>query len=176
MMKFCSSLCLVGVWLIIFFYMDIREIIIFLFGWKELFYGRLMFVQVVGLFVVYNCVMEIFKIFMFEVVYCFFNVLLGYKCVCLYGYLFWVELKVEGEFGVQIGWIMDFGDVKVVFQLIYDCLDYYYFNDIFGLENLISENLVVWIWNEFKFSLLVLSEIIVYEICIFGCCYRGLMF
>lgn len=89
---------------------------------------------------------ELYKEFMFEVVYYLLYVFVGYKCGCLYGYFFLVCLYVEGEVDFYTGWVVDFVEIKVVFKLIYDCFDYYYLNDIEGLENLISEVLVKWIW------------------------------
>lgn len=89
----------------------------------------------------------LFKDFIFEVVYCLLYVLEGYKCGCLYGYFFMVWLEIIGEVDLYMGWIIDFVELKVVFKLIYECFDYYYFNDISGLENLISEVLVKWIWD-----------------------------
>lgn len=72
-----------------------------------------------------------------------------------------------------MGWIIDFVELKVVFKLIYECFDYYYFNDILGLENLISEVLVKWIWDQVKFVVLLLSVVMVKEICTVGCIYCG---
>lgn len=72
-----------------------------------------------------------------------------------------------------MGWIIDFVELKVVFKLTYECFDYYYFNDILGLENLISEVLVKWIWDQVKFVVLLLSVVMVKEICIVGCIYCG---
>lgn len=72
-----------------------------------------------------------------------------------------------------MGWIIDFVELKAVFKLIYERFDYYYFNDILGLENLISEVLVKWIWDQVKFVVLLLSVVMVKEICIVGCIYCG---
>jgi 6-pyruvoyl-tetrahydropterin synthase len=34
----------------------------------------------------------------------------------LHGHSFRVELHLTGELGAESGWVMDFGDVKTVFQ------------------------------------------------------------
>lgn len=90
--------------------------------------------------------MEIFKKFMFDLVYFLFYVLEDYKCCCMYGYIYIVCFFIKGDLDLELGWVVDFGDVKVIWKLIEECLDYCMFNDIFGLENFIVENLVIWIW------------------------------
>lgn len=89
----------------------------------------------------------LFKDFIFEVVYRLLYVSEGYKCGRLYGYFFMVRLEIIGEVDSYTGWIIDFVELKAAFKLIYERFDYYYFNDILGLENLISEVLVKWIWD-----------------------------
>jgi 6-pyruvoyltetrahydropterin/6-carboxytetrahydropterin synthase len=68
---------------------------------------------------------------------------------------------------------MDFADLKKAFQPIYDRLDHYYLNDVPGLENPTSENLAVWIWENLKPGLPLLSRIVVHETCTSGCAYTG---
>jgi len=52
-------------------------------------------------------------------------------------------------------------------------LDHHYLNEIEGLENPTSENLVKWIWDRLKPKLDFLSAIEVKETCTTGCIYRG---
>jgi 6-pyruvoyltetrahydropterin/6-carboxytetrahydropterin synthase len=68
---------------------------------------------------------------------------------------------------------MDFGDIKAAFAPIYARLDHHYLNDIEGLENPTSENLALWIWQELKPDLPLLSAIEIKETCTSGCVYRG---
>lgn len=75
--------------------------------------------------------------------------------------------------GEESGWIMDFGDIKAAFAPIYARLDHHYLNDIEGLENPTSENLALWIWQELKPDLPLLSAIEIKETCTSGCVYRG---
>jgi len=46
-------------------------------------------------------------------------------------------------------------------------------NDIPGLENPTSENLAIWIWNQTKPLLPLLSEVVVHETCTAGSRYSG---
>ncbi|HEY8682681.1 MAG TPA: 6-carboxytetrahydropterin synthase QueD, partial [Rhodanobacter sp.] len=97
----------------------------------------------------------------------------GHKCSRLHGHSFRVEIHLSGDVGSETGWVMDFSDVKAVFQPIYDQLDHHYLNDIAGLENPTSEMLSMWIWDRLKPGLPLLSEVVVHETCTSGCRYRG---
>ena len=48
------------------------------------------------------------------------SVAAGHKCARLHGHSFRVELHVTGTVGKETGWVMDFGDIKSVFQPFYD--------------------------------------------------------
>src|SRR4249919_1799381 len=109
--------------------------------------------------------MDIFKVFRIEAAHRLPNVPPGHKCARLHGHSFAVELHVGGTPDAHTGWIMDFGDVKKIFQPIYDRLDHHYLNDIPGLENPTSEMLSIWIWDQLKPLLPALSEVVVHETC-----------
>lgn len=117
--------------------------------------------------------MDIFKIFTIEAAHRLPNVPSGHKCAQLHGHSFRVEIHVAGDLDPQTGWVMDFADMKAVFQPIYDRLDHHYLNDIPGLENPTSEMLAQWIWRQLKPGLPLLAEIVVHETCTSGCRYRG---
>lgn len=117
--------------------------------------------------------MEVFKEFSFEAAHRLPQVPADHKCSRLHGHTFYVRLSVSGELNPDMGWLMDFADIKSAFQPIYDRLDHYYLNDIPGLENPTSENLAVWIWQELKPRLPQLSAVEIRETCTSGCIFRG---
>lgn len=117
--------------------------------------------------------MQIYKEFSFEAAHLLPHVPEGHKCGRLHGHTFYVKLTIEGNVGLDTGWIMDFSDLKAIFKPIYDRLDHYYLNDIEGLENPTSEVLAKWIWNQLKPELSLLTEIEIKETCTSGCIYRG---
>ena len=117
--------------------------------------------------------MQIFKEFHIEAAHRLPHVPKGHKCSRLHGHSFIVRIYVEGEPGEDSGWIVDFADLKAAFKPIFDRLDHHYLNDIEGLENPTSENLAIWIWNELKPRLPLLSKVEICETCTSGCIYTG---
>lgn len=116
---------------------------------------------------------EIYKQFTVEAAHRLPNVPPGHKCARLHGHSFGIEIRVRGPLDPHLGWVVDFADIKAVFQPIYDQLDHHYLNDIPGLENPTSERLAVWIWEQLQPRLPALSAVIVRETCTSGCEYRG---
>ena len=117
--------------------------------------------------------MEIFKEFTFEAAHRLPNVPAGHKCARLHGHSFRVELGVDGPVDAEMGWVMDFGDIKAAFQPLLNQLDHYYLNEIEGLENPTSEQLARWIWRRLRPHLPALAVVAVRETCTTGCRYRG---
>ena len=117
--------------------------------------------------------MEIFKIFGFEAAHYLPNLPESHKCRRMHGHSFRVEVYIEGSIDEELGWVMDFADVKERFKPLEDQLDHRLLNDIQGLENPTSENLARWIWRHLKPGLPGLSKLVVRETCTAGCVYRG---
>ena len=117
--------------------------------------------------------MDIFKRFQIEAAHRLPNVPPGHKCARLHGHSFGVEIHVSGTPDAQIGWIMDFADIKSAFAPIFAELDHHYLNEIAGLDNPTSERLAEWIWNRLKPALPLLSKVVVHETCTSGCVYSG---
>jgi 6-pyruvoyltetrahydropterin/6-carboxytetrahydropterin synthase len=117
--------------------------------------------------------LDIFKSFTLECAHRLPNVPAGHKCARVHGHSFRVEVHVRGPVDEQLGWVMDFADVKEAFEPLFRQLDHYYLNDIPGLENPTSENLARWIWQRLNPSLPMLATIVVHETCTSGASYSG---
>lgn len=48
----------------------------------------------------------------------------GHKCARLHWHSFRIEIHVTGEPDPQLGWVMDFADLKTAFAPLYDQLDH----------------------------------------------------
>ena len=117
--------------------------------------------------------MKIYKDITFEAAHLLPNVPKDHKCRQLHGHSFKVRITLDGPVDKSIGWVEDFADLKKAFDPILQKLDHHYLNEIAGLENPTSENLVKWIWEGLKPNLKYLHSIEVKETCTTGCIYKG---
>ncbi|UXI68747.1 6-carboxytetrahydropterin synthase QueD [Tahibacter amnicola] len=117
--------------------------------------------------------MDLFKVFQIEAAHRLPEVPPGHKCARLHGHSFRIEIHVSGPVDPRAGWVMDFADIKQAFAPVFDALDHRYLNDIDGLANPTSENLAIWIWQQLKPALPLLSRVVVHETCTSGCAYGG---
>ena len=117
--------------------------------------------------------MDVFKDFTFEAAHRLPNVPPGHKCARLHGHSFQVRVTVAGPVGPETGWVQDFADLKEAFMPLHDQLDHNFLNEIEGLSNPTSEHLAIWIWNQLKPAVPLLTEVRVRETCTSGCVYRG---
>ena len=121
----------------------------------------------------YTSAMELFKVFQIEAAHYLPHVPEGHKCRRIHGHSFVIEIHVDGPVDEQLGWVMDFADLKAAFQPLYEQLDHHFLNEIEGLENPTSENLARWIWQRLKPELPELCRVVIRETCTSGCSYRG---
>jgi len=117
--------------------------------------------------------MEIYKRFHIEAAHRLPNVPEGHKCARLHGHSYQVDIHVSGPLHPQLGWVMDFADLKQAFMPVFEQLDHRYLNDIPGLENPTAEHIARWIWLRLKPTLPQLSRVVINETCTSGVTYRG---
>ncbi len=117
--------------------------------------------------------MQLYKKFSFDSAHYLPNLPDGHKCKRMHGHTFYVKIFVEGSINTKIGWVIDFAEIKEIFDPILRQLDHTVLNDIEGLENPTSENLAIWIWDRIKPQLPILSKVIISENCTSGCIYKG---
>ena len=90
--------------------------------------------------------MEIFTEFGFESAHRLPHVPEGHKCARLHGHSFRVAVHVEGPVDPELGWVVDFADVRDACEPLREQLDHRYLNEVEGLDNPTSEHLARWIW------------------------------
>ena len=117
--------------------------------------------------------MEIFKVFKIDCAHRLTRVGPDHKCSNIHGHTFRIEVHIRGPVDPRMGWITDFSNITEAFKPVHERLDHRYLNEIDGLENPTSENLVRWIWRELTPSLPNLCKIIVQENPDSGCIYEG---
>ncbi|MBX3700688.1 MAG: 6-carboxytetrahydropterin synthase QueD [Dokdonella sp.] len=117
--------------------------------------------------------MDISKTFRIEAAHRLPNLPPSHKCSRLHGHSFRIELHVSGPLDPQLGWVMDFADLKAAFAPLFAELDHNYLNDVAGLDNPTSENLARWVWQRLKPTLPLLAAVTVHETCTSTSTYRG---
>lgn len=117
--------------------------------------------------------MEIYKEFSFDSAHFLPNVPDGHKCKEMHGHTYKLKVFIKGKLDPKLGWIMDFKDLKDALMPVIDQLDHKLINDIPGLQNPTAENITVWIWDQIKPSLPLLSRIELYETPTTGVIYTG---
>ena len=117
--------------------------------------------------------MEIYKEFSFDSAHFLPNVPEGHKCKNMHGHTYRLRVFIEGPVDPQLGWIMDFKELKDSVGPIIDQLDHNLINNIAGLENPTAENITIWIWNRIKPKLPLLSRVELYETPTTGVLYAG---
>ena len=73
----------------------------------------------------------------------------------------------------EAGWVLDFAEVKSVCKPVLQQVDHHLLNNIPGLENPTAENLVRWLWQQFKANLPGLCKIELKETPTSGVIYTG---
>ena len=116
--------------------------------------------------------MIIFKQFTFEAAHKLPLVPKNHKCFNLHGHSFKVKICIDGQMN-EMGWVMDFSELKKICSPYISQLDHAYLNEIVGLENPTSENIAIWLWNRLRDQLPQLNSIQVMETCNSGCEYYG---
>lgn len=117
--------------------------------------------------------MIIFKEFSFDAAHKLPHAPEGHKCRNLHGHTYRVVIEISGEIDATTGWLLDFAEIKSVFNPILIKLDHQYLNDIKGLENPTAENIAIWLWNQLKPELSNLYRIVLYETPTSGVYYSG---
>ncbi len=86
-----------------------------------------------------------------------------HPCSRMHGHTYRITLGLEGEIDPELGWVMDFGEIKAAFTPLLDRLDHCCLNDIEGLENPTAENLARWIAEQLQPVLPLLIDVTVAE-------------
>tara|TARA_B100000029_G_scaffold449270_1_gene472316 strand:- start:614 stop:973 length:360 start_codon:yes stop_codon:yes gene_type:complete len=87
----------------------------------------------------------------------------SHPCSNLYGLAFKLEIHIEGIVDQSTGFVTDFNNIEKEFKSIKSQLDHNYLNEIKGLENPTSENLIEWIWNNLESRLGGLVKLVLWE-------------
>jgi 6-pyruvoyltetrahydropterin/6-carboxytetrahydropterin synthase len=117
--------------------------------------------------------MEIYKEFSFDSAHFLPYVPEGHKCRNMHGHTYRMRVVIGGKPDPQLGWLMDFKELKDIVSKVIDQLDHKLINDIKGLENPTAENITLWIWKQIHPLLPQLRRLELYETPTTGVIYSG---
>lgn len=117
--------------------------------------------------------MLIFKKFTFDSAHSLPKVPDRHKCKNVHGHTYLLTISIEGNLDAELGWVMDFADLKSVVDPLIKRIDHQYLNDIEGLENPTCELLARWIWMEIVNDIPGLKRIELNETPTSGAIYEG---
>lgn len=117
--------------------------------------------------------MEIFKQFTFDSAHFLPNVPDGHKCKEIHGHTYHLTVYIEGRPDAELGWVIDFAEIKRVIDPLVKSVDHKLLNNIPGMENPTCELIAVWLWNKIKPELPQLSRIQLNETPTSGVVYAG---
>lgn len=117
--------------------------------------------------------MEIYKEFAFDSAHFLPNVPEGHKCKEIHGHTYHLRVYIQGQQDTQMGWLMDFKELKDMVSPFINEVDHKLMNNIPGLENPTAENITVWFWEKLKPALPGLIRIELKETATTGVVYSG---
>lgn len=117
--------------------------------------------------------MQIFKQFSFDSAHFLPHVPEGHKCKEIHGHTYRLTVYVAGEPDEKLGWVMDFAVLKNVIEPLIKSIDHTLLNNIPGLENPTCERIAIWLWDNIKPQVPLLSKIELHETLTSGVVYEG---
>ena len=117
--------------------------------------------------------MQLFKKFTFDAAHFLPNVPEGHKCREIHGHTYQLTVFLEGTPDANLGWVLDFADLKRAIEPVIQQVDHKFLNQVPGLENPTCEYIAIWLWNQLKPALPLLSKIELYETPTSGVVYEG---
>ena len=117
--------------------------------------------------------MLIFTQFTFDSAHFLPHVPPDHKCRNMHGHTYRLVTYFEGELHPELGWVMDFADIKKIMTPILQQVDHRVLNELEGLENPTCERLAVWLWEYIKPQLPALCKIELHETPTSGVVYQG---
>ena len=117
--------------------------------------------------------MEIFKVYYFDSAHYLPNVPPDHKCRNMHGHTYKLIVFISGSSNNDMGWVMDFSDLKKTIQPIIESVDHKILNEIPGLKNPTCENIAKWLWEKIIIKIPEVTKIELHETPTTGVIYSG---
>ena len=86
-----------------------------------------------------------------------------HPCARIHGHSFKIILTLKGPLDPVLGWVQDYHVINEKFKPLLIQLDHRLLNEVKGLENPTSENLALWIFNQLRPTLPLLTRVTICE-------------
>ncbi|MEO0512619.1 MAG: 6-carboxytetrahydropterin synthase QueD [Planctomycetota bacterium] len=106
---------------------------------------------------------EIFREFTFDAAHRLTGLPEGHKCSRVHGHTYRLVVFAAGPVDAEIGWVLDFAELKARVNTVIEPLDHHLLNDIPGLEQPTTEHIAAWIWERLQPLLPELCRIELWE-------------
>lgn len=117
--------------------------------------------------------MTVFKQFTFDSAHFLPNVDDNHKCRSVHGHTYILTIYIEREPDKNLGWVMDFAEIKSAVLPVLKIIDHKMLNDIPGLENPTCELIAKWLWEKIKSLIPSMNKIELRENPASGVIYEG---
>ena len=91
----------------------------------------------------------------------------------MHGHTYRLVVYIKGDLDKELGWVMDFADLKNVIDPIVNSVDHQLLNNIEGLGNPTCEIFAIWLLDNIKPKIPLLSKIELNETPTSGAVYQG---
>lgn len=117
--------------------------------------------------------MIIYKQFTFDAAHYLPHVTDHHKCKKTHGHTYHLTLFFDGNISPDMGWIIDYSEIKNVVTPILKLVDHQFLNEVEGLENPTCELICIWLWKKIKPLITELKRIELKETPTSGAIYEG---
>ena len=118
-------------------------------------------------------ILILYKQFTFDAAHYLPKVPDGHKCKQMHGHTYHLTIFIEGEVLKELGWVLDFGDIKELLKPVLGVIDHALLNNIPGLENPTAQQFSIRLWYKIKPLLPELKKIELKETPTSGVIYEG---
>lgn len=87
----------------------------------------------------------------------------SHPCSQTHGHSFKITLTLRGAVDLKLGWLIDYNDITKIVKPVLKQIDHKLLNKVPDLKNPTTENLTIWLYDNIKPRLSLLTQVTVKE-------------
>ncbi len=95
----------------------------------------------------------------------------SHPCHKMHGHSFKITFTLTGEMDPRLGWLIDYNEIESLLKPLLALIDHKVLNEVLGLENPTTENLCVWLYENARKALPLVSRVSISETTTTECSY-----